>query len=108
MRAVMDSPFSNLEFERFIYRQGQILASRDFRDQQRMEESLRWMHNTALHNAWGVALGYEFTLSGVGPNTWDSGETLTAHPGIAYDYFGRELILAQPVAFTRDVFEDGH
>lgn len=59
----MQSPFTNLDFEQFIYRQGQLLASRDFRDQQRMEAARRWMHNTALHNAWGVAIGYNFKLS---------------------------------------------
>ncbi len=99
----MHSPFTCLDFERFIYRQGQLLASRDFRDQQRMEEARRWMHNSASHNAWGVAIGYEFLLSGTNPANWDAGEILTIYPGIAYDCFGRELILTRPAQFNRDV-----
>src|SRR5262245_43738363 len=102
----MHSPFTNLDFERFIYRQGQLLASRDFRDQQRMEEARRWMHNSASHNAWGVAIGYEFLLSGNNPASWDAGATLTINPGIAYDCFGRELILTRPVTFNRDVIQN--
>ncbi|MCI0337063.1 MAG: hypothetical protein L0226_05775 [Acidobacteria bacterium] len=102
----MHSPFTNLDFERFIYRQGQLLSSRDFRDQKRMEEARRWMHNSALHNAWGVAIGYEFLLSGNNPASWDAGEVLIVHPGIAYDCYGRELILTRTVEFTRDIFQD--
>lgn len=102
----MQSPFTKLDFERFVYRQGQLLASDDFRDQQRMEAARRWMHNSAIHNAWGVAVGFEFSLSGNTPQTWDAHETLTIHPGIAYDCFGRELILAREVEFSRDIFED--
>jgi hypothetical protein len=102
----MHSPFTNLDFERFIYRQGQLLAGRDFRDQQRMEEARRWMHNSASHSAWGVAIGYEFLLSGNNSASWDAGETLTINPGIAYDCFGRELILTRPVKFNRDVIQN--
>ncbi len=102
----MHTPFTNLDFERFIYRQGQLLSSRDFRDQRRMEEARRWMHNSAVHNAWGVAIGYEFSLSGNNPSSWEAGEILTVHPGIAYDCFGRELILTNTVEFTRDTFQD--
>ena len=101
----MQSPFTN-DFERFVYRQGQLLASDDFRDQQRMEAARRWMHNSAIHNVWGVAVGFEFSLSGNSAHTWDPHETLTIHPGIAYDCFGRELILAKEVQFSRDTFEN--
>jgi hypothetical protein len=112
----MDSPFTNLDFERFIYRQGQLLASRDFRDQQHMETARRWMHNTAMHNAWGVAVGYEFSLPEAGEaeaeeeerleNIWEKGQQLTVQPGIAYDCFGRELILPQTVTFSRENLPD--
>jgi hypothetical protein len=102
----MRSPFTNLDFERFVYRHGQLLASSDFCDQQRMEAARRWMHNSAIHNAWGVAVGFEFSLSGTRPQSWDAHETVTIHPGIAYDCFGRELILTKEVKFSRDIFED--
>jgi hypothetical protein len=97
----MNSPFTDLDFERFIYRQGQLLASRDFRDQGRMEAARRWMHNSAMHNAWGVAVGYEF--SSPEESQGDSQETiweLTIQPGIAYDCFGRELILPQTTSLS--------
>lgn len=74
------------EFQRFRFWQGQLLRSRDFRDQLAIEAQLRWWHNRALHNAYGVAGGFEVS-SGTEPNT------LTVAPGIAYDIFGRELIL---------------
>jgi hypothetical protein len=97
----MNSPFTDLDFERFVYRQGQLLASRDFRDQGRMEAARRWMHNSAMHNAWGVAVGYEF--SSPEESQGESQETsweLTIQPGIAYDCFGRELILPQPTSLS--------
>jgi hypothetical protein len=102
----MNSPFTSLDFERFIYRQGQLLASRDFRDQQRMEAARQWMHNSAAHNVWGIALGYELSSSGSNLDRWEANETLTISPGIAYDCFGRELILARETKFDRSIFED--
>lgn len=104
----MSSPFSTLDFERFIYRQGQLLASNDFKDQGRMEAARRWMHNTALHNAWGVAVGYSYALSGSNQNIWNSGDTITIEPGIAYDCFGRELVLSAPEVLRRGFFEDAN
>ena len=102
----MNSPYTNLEFDRFKYRQGQLLASRDFRDRQQMEDALRWMHNSSdYHNAWGIAIGYEISLSGDAQNNWGPADTLTISPGIAYDCYGRELILRTPRLFTRDILE---
>lgn len=111
----MNSPFTDLDFERFIYRQGQLLASRDFRDQGRMEAARRWMHNSAMHNAWGVAVGYEFSLPEDSEvegeeerpsNIWEDGQPLTVQPGIAYDCFGRELILPKAVTYSRGDLPD--
>ena len=98
--------FTPHEFDRFIYRQGQLLASDDFKDQQRMEETRRWMHNAAMHNTWGVAAGFGFSVSGSDQTQWRRGGTITVSPGIAYDCFGRELILSGPRAFPRTIFED--
>jgi len=77
------------EIERFQYWEGQRLRSRDFRDQVGVEAQLRWWHNRALHNTFGVRYGLhveEVLVQG----------TLTAvkiECGLAYDCFGRELII---------------
>lgn len=73
------------ELERLRYRQGQRLLSRDFQDQAAIEAQLRWWHNRALHNAYGIAQGLEPTLSGT-----DS-RVVRIASGVAYDCFGREL-----------------
>jgi hypothetical protein len=76
------------DLERLRYWQGQMLRSRDFRDQAAQQAQLRWWHNRALHNAFGVVAGLGVTLSA------SSGEpTVTVAPGLAYDGFGRELVL---------------
>lgn len=76
-----------VELERLQYRQGQLLRSRDFRDQAAIEAQLRWWHNRALHNAFGVAEGLSVEVNS---------NSVIVQPGLAYDCFGRELILAAP------------
>jgi hypothetical protein len=71
------------ELQRLRYWQGQTLRSQDFRDQLAIEAQLRWWHNRALHNAFGVASGFGVTLTD---------RSVVIHPGVAYDAFGRELI----------------
>ncbi|HEV7475352.1 MAG TPA: hypothetical protein VGN90_14960 [Pyrinomonadaceae bacterium] len=73
--------------QRFRYQQGQSLLSDDRRDQVAVEAQLRWWHNRALHNAFGVADGMRVQLQ--------TGNVLV-EPGVAYDYRGRELILQKP------------
>jgi hypothetical protein len=77
--------------QRFQYYQGQFLRSRDFRDQADSESNLRWWHNRALHNTYGVAQGLK-----VSPQP-EQGPVVSLRitRGIAYDCFGRELILQQ-------------
>jgi hypothetical protein len=77
------------ELERLRFWQGQILRSRDFRDQTSIEAQMRHWHNRALHNAYGVALGLEATA--VGPMNAPTAVRVSC--GLAYDCFGRELIL---------------
>jgi hypothetical protein len=75
--------------ERARYWEGQMLRSRDFREQMSDLAQHRWWHNRALHDAYGV---YE----GLGISSVFSGGRLTAvivEPGVAYDCFGRELIV---------------
>ena len=73
--------------QRLRYRQGQMLRSQDFRDQVAVEAQLRWWHNRALHNAFGVARGLAVDLFE------KSGDACAlVQRGLAYDCFGRELV----------------
>jgi len=74
------------ELQRIQYWQGQMLRSRDFRDNEAVEAQRRWWHNRAEHAAFGISRGLDATAD----------NTVTAvlvQPGVAYDCFGRELIL---------------
>src|SRR5215217_9696633 len=75
------------ELERLKYWQGQKLLSRDFRDQTSYEAQLRWWHNRALHNSFGVSYGFTVTLDN---------DRIQIDCGVAYDCYGRELILQAP------------
>src|SRR5918912_56411 len=77
------------EIERLRYWQGQKLGSRDFRDQALIEAQLRWWHNRALHNAFGVSRGLQVTRV---PDA-DAFTALSVARGLAYDCYGRELLL---------------
>lgn len=75
------------ELQRLSYSQGQMLRSRDFRDQMSFAAQLRWWHNRALHNTFGVVTGgLQVTLK-------PDGKSVSVEPGLAYDCFGRELML---------------
>jgi hypothetical protein len=80
----------NRDLQRLRYHQGQMLLSRDFRDQLRIESQLRAWHNRALHNTFGVAQGFGAGLA-VSPGSTNNQVTVEA--GLAYDCFGRELLL---------------
>jgi hypothetical protein len=80
------------EIERLRYWQGQMLRSRDFRDSARMENQMRYWHNRALHNAYGVSFGLE--VDEVRKTTSDPLIAVSVSCGVAYDCFGRELILS--------------
>lgn len=72
--------------ERLLYWQGQKLLSGDFNDQLATNAQMRWWHNRALHSPYGVRIGLKVTYQ-VGNNF------VTVPSGLAYDCFGRELIL---------------
>src|SRR6516225_2672470 len=57
MTAIPPPDARNLQ--RLRYWQGQMLRSRDFRDQLAIEGQLRCWHNRAMHNAFGVASGFK-------------------------------------------------
>lgn len=82
------TPLEKRKLERVRYWQGQMLHSRDFRDLEAVEAQRRWWHNRALHNAYGVSEGLHSSLV---PSA--SPPSVLVSPGVAYDVFGRELIL---------------
>src|SRR5215467_4191014 len=81
----MNSKPPNRELERVTYWEGQMLRAGDFLEIQRVEDQRRWWHNRSIHHAYGVYQGFEAKPIGT-----SSVEVL---PGVAYDCFGRELIL---------------
>jgi hypothetical protein len=70
--------------ERVRYWQGQLLASGDLQTQLRVDEELRRLHNRAVHQAYGIAIGLTPTLDE---------DKLTLGCGMAYDCAGRGLIV---------------
>lgn len=88
------------KLERVQYWQGQMLRTQDFLNLQGVEAQRRWWHNRAIHNAFGVAEGLTATLIPTGTPT---GVCISA--GVAYDIFGRELILerAQTIPLPSNV-----
>ena len=81
------------EIQRLRYMPGQDLLSRDFRDQAAYEEQLRWWHNRSVHEAYGVRYGLEVSVAAAAAEP-----AVEVTRGLAYDGFGRELIL--PAART--------
>ena len=81
------------ELERLRYQQGQLIRSQDFNDQGAIDDQLRWWHNRALHNAYGIVPGI---LDGLRVTLTDPvTREFTVRPGVAYDCFGRELVLTR-------------
>jgi len=78
------------DLERFTYWQGQMLRSRDFRDDAAFEAQRRWWHNRALHAPYGISYGLEVTAASV-----SGAPVFTVQCGLAYDCYGRELILTK-------------
>ena len=74
--------------ERFRYWRGQALRSRDFRDGAFQDDERRFWHNRALHQAFGVVDGLKVE---------QSPSAVRVSPGLAYDRFGREILLRQAV-----------
>ncbi len=75
---------------RLAYWQGQELRSRDLRDQAGTLEQLRWWHNRAVHGVFGVSQRLSVTVDPAAPSV------VNVDCGLAYDCFGRELILRAP------------
>lgn len=68
--------------------QGERLSAGDLQDEYDNAKWLRGLHVLALHDTWGIALGFDVRL---GPNN-----SVIVGPGLAYDVCGREIVLARP------------
>jgi hypothetical protein len=78
-----------VELERLRWVPRQLVRSRDLRDQLNISAQLRWWHNRAVHDPFGVASGMEVTLTA-------DAQSATVQPGVAYDCAGRALRLLAP------------
>ena len=85
---------------RLGYWQGQEFRARDLRDQTGSLEQLRWWHNRAAHQVFGVSQGLQVTVDPATPQIASVG------CGLAYDCFGRELIV--PSATTVSIPSNGN
>ena len=85
-----DSDAIKQEVQRLRYWHGQMLHSRDFQDQIKINHHLHWWHNRAVHQAYGVSTGLEVSTV---LNKTGQLVALNVEGGIAYDCSGRELIL---------------
>jgi hypothetical protein len=92
------SDLESRELFRQQYSPGQTLRSFDFRDQRRVEQQLRAWHNRAFHNVYGIA---KDILDGLTVNIVETApgiKSARVNSGLAYDCFGRELLLLNQVS----------
>jgi hypothetical protein len=81
-----------LPIDRLVWLDGQVLASRDLRDDQYTSDRLRHLHIRYLHKTWGVVEGLSVTGAG------SSG--VKVQLGYALDIEGRELLLPADMKFS--------
>src|ERR1044071_5102583 len=91
------------ELERVRYWQGQLLASGDLQTQLRVDEELRRLHNRAVHEAYGIAIGLGSAIepdnalpgSAIEHKVKIENGKLKLPCGLAYDCAGRALIVEE-------------
>ncbi len=86
----MTPPLHRVNPERLRHVHGEALLRRDFSDQSAQDDQLRWWHNRALHNAYGVVIGLTVKIT-----LLDGMRRAKVSPGLAIDVFGRELVLGE-------------
>ncbi len=89
--------FDRRALERVRHLPGERLRGRDFRAQAAIDDQLRWWHNRALHQAYGVATGMEVRDSATMKRPMVGAAAVEISPGVAYDAYGREIISPFPV-----------
>ncbi|GGN94519.1 hypothetical protein GCM10011579_094090 [Streptomyces albiflavescens] len=82
-----------LDLERLRHAPGQLLRTRDLRDQLARDAEVRWWHHRALHTGLGVVEGMAVRLS-------KDGRSVKVEPGTAYDNRGREVLVTAPVTLA--------
>lgn len=81
------------ELQRIAHTEGDLLRAHDLNAGLASEDELRWWHNRAFHEPYGIALGLSVKAQAPG-DTAD----VTVEPGLAYDTYGRELLLSDTAA----------
>jgi hypothetical protein len=84
-RAGSSSPAGHPGLERVAYHEGQLLAGRDLTADLEHRIRMRRFHVGAVHDVWGVALGFQAGLS-------SDERSAVVGPGLAYDRLGREIL----------------
>ena len=79
-------PRKDASFDRVRHFQGQRLRAGDLQDQYDSVGDLRGLHVIGLHDTWGIAIGLEAFAGPAG--------TFYIGSGMAYDAYGRELVLS--------------
>lgn len=80
----MADPLIPVTALRLRHGHGETLLAADFAGQAAQDDQLRWWHNRAVHDPFGV-------VRGLGVRRENG--TIVVEPGLAYDRHGRELIL---------------
>jgi hypothetical protein len=81
--------------QRIRYYQDQLLTARDLQDDAAYEMNLHNLQIQAIHDTWGIALGFECELltDQITDQTTHQ-KFLQVGPGLAYDYWGRAIVSA--------------
>jgi hypothetical protein len=74
----------NQHHPRIQFDDDQLLAAQDLQDDRCHADWLRRLHLRVLHDTWGIALGF---------NVFVRATHLFVTPGLAYDGWGREIVL---------------
>src|SRR5438132_317669 len=90
-RGMKSAPPTSLPLDRIRYAEGQALRDGDLQGDAEYEALLRELHVRAVHDVWGVVLGFEI-------QTNDKGDGVAVGPGFAYDRLGRELVWGRSLA----------
>ncbi|HET9345454.1 MAG TPA: hypothetical protein VFO05_07115 [Candidatus Limnocylindrales bacterium] len=92
IRPPIDVEGIRVDLDRIGHYAGERLLSDDLQGDAAFESRMRGMHVRALHDTWGVALGFELYV--------EDNAVLTVGPGLAYDAWGREIVLTKETELT--------
>ena len=87
---------------RLRYRRRQLLAGDDLRREVEDQTELQWWHNRSVHDGFGVVQGMAVRLLATGDAV-----VAGVEPGLAYDAYGRPLVLDRPLAIGLPVRGSG-